>query len=422
MAENILNQFKKLQEEIGPSAEWTEKTRNFLFAKVEQDTLIQETSIFDHLRLFLNVGARRFSVVSVRVAVILVTVGLIGSAGMFAQAEANPKTLLYSVKRAIEKIEFVLAVSPASETKVYLKHATKRKDEALKLAQKSDFTASEKDSSIDSAIKSMEKDINAAQDSLAIINASKEQGEETAVLAKEITNSVKENMQALDQVQQIVGSEGVDATVAEAKNTMEEAESASLEFLLSSGTAVISEDELKEIINNKIQRATEKINQLNAVIAGVDLNKVIIVKEVSLGTLNIKTRLNIAEVVNQAQSKANEAQNALDQAKSTLTENDFSGVLEDIKASYELFNQAKRELAKVLEKEEISEEESATPESSLESSNDNNESGKSTFDQPGSSGASSTSETTPEALNQPVGAGNVVRSAANLESGNNYIK
>src|SRR3989338_1165837 len=230
MPERLVKQFNKLQK-IGPSMEWTENTRNFLVAKVTQDNIGCEPAWTFVFKLNSMALVRRIMPSPTKAISFLIIIGLIGGTKMAAQAEYIPKRPLYTVKRTFEKIELVMALTPESETKVNLKHATKRKEEAVKIAQKEDIAPEEKAENINTVVKSMEQNITAANNTLQIASESDKNSEGTAKMAKEINKNVSANIKDLDKVRE-TSSEAVGEVVDEALDELEKAEDTSIKVLI----------------------------------------------------------------------------------------------------------------------------------------------------------------------------------------------
>jgi len=357
MSEKYLHQFKKLQN-VGPSLEWKENTRNFLINQVKRDTLTQETSWVNNFPFNFYIFFRNLAPSPVRSIAAFLVIVLIGGTGIFAKASYNPKSPLYPVKITLEKIDLVLAFTAKSEARKYLIHANNRKEEALKLAKESGYSSAEKEEGISAILKSMEKNISAAQSSLSIIQENKDKSTETLELAKEISEKANESLKDLDEVKDIISLKGVKNSVAEAKSAIEKAEDVSLEVLIKEAngaekTLVISQDELKTLINHKLERTVEKTEALKQIIAKVDLNQVIIAQEITQGTTKISIQLNIQEVVSEAKGMINQAEAALIIAQESLNKEEFTLTLNKIKEASEAIQKAKDVLVKVESPEEL---------------------------------------------------------------------
>ncbi|MBU1130583.1 hypothetical protein KJ840_00400 [Patescibacteria group bacterium] len=419
MPERLANQFKKLQE-VGPSAEWTEATRNFLIARIQQDTLTQETPFFSRWKLFFNEGFQKIMPSPVKVISSLVIISLLGGAGLFAQAESNPKHILYAVKRTLEKIELVLAVTPQSETKVNLRHATKRKEEAVKLAQKTNLSAEEKDGLINTVINSLEQNISAAGNSLGMVDEAKNT-DQAVELAQEITANINNNLQGLEEVKDIASSDSVNKNVFGVQSAMEGVENSSIEVLIQklanqeANGQFISEEKVKEIVNNKIERTAEKISAKEQAVKNIDLNKVVIVKEDRIGTTYISIKLDIKKIVSQAVEKLAEAPKLLEEAKSLLAGNLLSESMGKIKEVEAIIKETEEIIAPITGVSEEDALEAADEGDIVGDKTDN-----SIANPVNNDSASSTPEITPEVMEQilnyaPLG-GEITYSASYTEN------
>jgi len=344
MPERLIKQFNKLQK-TEPSMEWAENTRNFLVAKVTQDTLGKESSWAFTLRLNSMAWVKRIAPSPTKVVSFLIIIGLIGGTNMVAQAEYIPKRPLYTVKRTFEKIELVMALTPESETKVNLKHATKRKDEAVKIAQKEDIAPEEKTENINTVVKSMEQNISAANNTLQIASESDKNSESTAKLAKEINKNVSANIKDLDKVKEI-SSEAVGEVVDEALDELEKAEDTSIKVLIdqvqqtneegqSDSSEVVSKEEVKEILNVKIQRTDEKLQKIGEKV------KVVGPEQQIGGPIVDKSD------VNQVKENSEAAQVILEEVKVLVNDNMLSEALEKFQETSKITKESEKTISKI---------------------------------------------------------------------------
>lgn len=266
--ERLLKQLNRLQK-AGPALEWSENTRSFLVNRVKTDTLAKEHFWFADFKVFSFVWLRKILPSPVKIVSVLTIFGMILGTGMVAEAEYLPKGRpLYAVKRTFEKIELVLAVSPEKETKVNLKHASKRKDEAIKISEKADLSEEQKVGNLKKVVKSLEQNISAVKDNLEIVKDEAKKPEETAKLAKEVNQKTTETINDLEKVKETMDTKEVDKTVGEAQEQVEAVAVASLEVLVENSAEpqvsnqVISKNEVKDIINGTIERENNKISKI----------------------------------------------------------------------------------------------------------------------------------------------------------------
>ncbi len=361
MPERLCKQFNKLQK-TGPSPEWTANTRNFLINRVKQDTLGNEPSWAFSFRLNSMVWVKRVMPSPVKVVSFFIVIGLVGGTNMVAQAEYIPKRPLYTVKRTFEKIELVMALTAKSETKVNLKHATKRKEEAVKLAKKEDFAPGEKTENINTVVKSLEQNISAANNSLEIVKESEKDHQGTVELAKEFTKNISDNIEDLNEVKE--ASKEVKEAVEEAVEEMEKAEESSIQILIDEVEnkpalpeegeeiiyEVISEEEVKEILNNKIERTDKNLKEIEEEIEVPSQEQEPLLPEETVENIDSEETVAIQEV----KENSEEAQVKVEEVKVLINDGMLSEALEKIQETNKINEESKETIAKI---EDVSDQE-----------------------------------------------------------------
>jgi hypothetical protein len=199
------------------------------------------------------------------------------------------------------------------------------------------------DENIKTVAKSLAKDIGAAQSSLDVVKDNTNTApSETAQLAKQITQNVQENIQALNEVKAVASSQNIDQTVTEVQNTIELAENASLAVLIDSAQNdkvnedIISKDEVKEILNNKINRTSDKIQEMSKKVDAIDATEV----------EKNETSTEVKKVVTELAERSTEAQKILGDAKQLLASGSLSKTLDKVKESTEIADKSKELLVK----------------------------------------------------------------------------
>jgi len=379
MAERIAKQFKRLQQ-TGPAAEWAENTRNFLMSRISRDTLGKEQPWFESFQLNAIIWLRKVSPSPVKAVSAFLVLAMIGGTSMVAKAEYIPTRSLYTVKRTVEKIELVLAVTPLSETKVHLKHAAERKNEAVKLTQQASISSEDKTEHINTVVKSLKNDINAVQTSLEIVKGDKKEPQKAVILAKEITDNVNKTIEDLDEVKKIAFDENivdVKQTVDDAQSAIEDVEDESIKVLIEEVTnkkassaeaaenaaqnnteenqagvknetvpagnkdakEIISEDELKQIITKKVERTDKKIQEVKEIVQNITL---------ASASSTTATAADLKEVSEAAENPA-KAEVKLIEAKSLIEEGQLSEAMVKVQESKQITKESKEVVEKIKE-------------------------------------------------------------------------
>ncbi|MBU1036697.1 hypothetical protein KKF32_01510 [Patescibacteria group bacterium] len=357
MSERLIKQFKKL-EEIEPSGEWINSTRDFFVNTVKKDTIVYRTSWTYNFKIFWLAGQRKLMPVAGRITALALVIVVIGGTGIAAEAEYVPTKPLYKVKQTIEKVELVLATSSKQETEIYLKHAKKRVGEALKLAQKdtsSIKSIKDKEKNINTVVTKLKQDLTAAGVSLDIVKQDEENIDTAKDLAKKITENVKDTVVILDQVIKEAEIKAVDNTVTEVIAASEEVENSAIELLVTQGKDkdnIISEQNLsaeeKEIlVGDKIERIAEKIEKIKDELNQYQFNSGDLAN--LSGDLSATSTIVVLEdeKIQELEEKLKSAQISLDEARKLLESDLYIESMDKMKESNQLVGEVDQVISRI---------------------------------------------------------------------------
>jgi hypothetical protein len=350
MSEKILRQFKKL-EETQPSREWLSLTRANLVNKVKFDTLSQKTDWVYNFRLIWFAWRQNFSIVSNKVYALLILIVLIGGTGMAAEAEYIPTKALYKVKETIEKVELVLAMSAESEAKIYLKHAQKRMDEVLKIAQNKDYSDFDKEKNINTVVTKLKKDLNSASVNLDIVKQDDQNQAVTKDLAKELTKNVKDTVAVLNKVAKETDTKTMNETVAKAIVSTEDVDDSAVKLLVaknstdkSDNQSDLTDAEKKTLVQDKIDRIEQKLEKVKENLNLYYANQKAKESKGSIITILDKaTSLPVIltdDQVKEIEDKIKDAEQSATEAKEKLSANSLTESLNKSKEGNKLINEA----------------------------------------------------------------------------------
>ncbi|MDP2586940.1 MAG: hypothetical protein Q8P32_04180 [Candidatus Komeilibacteria bacterium] len=350
MSEQLLKQFKKL-ERVSPSQEWAETTRNFLYQKIERETIgIQPTWQYN-FRLFFVVWSRRIIPSPVKMVSVFTILAVMFGTNLVVEAGVIPPSKMIGVERPIEKVRLFFAFTPKSEIKVNLHYSDIRQRRVLNIASDDNISPEEKTRHINKVVKYLEGNVLGAANSLAIakedLGDNKQKQGEVAKLAIEITKNGQEAVKSLEQVKESANLAGVDKTVAEAQSDIEESGVSSLEVAVNQikgqqeENAAVSSEQVKEVISQLIKSQSEKIEKLDAKADQVGvaeaLNTDNSVKQIK--DLN-KDLVDVAE-------KSVQAKVILDEAKTSLAKDNLTEALDKVKQSTQITKQSKAVVTKI---------------------------------------------------------------------------
>jgi len=351
MSEQLLKQLKKL-ERITPSDEWAENTRNFLYQKIERETIGLEPTWTYRFRLFFVVWSRRMIPSPVKMVSVFTILAVMFSANLVVEAEIAPVGALEVVQRSVEKIQLFLAVTPQGEIKVNLNYSHKRQRQALNIASNNDFSPEEKTRHLNKVVKYLEGNVLGAANSLSIakedLGDDKQMQGKVAQLAIEITKNGQEAVKSLEQVKVSADLKDVDKTVSDAQSVIEESGVASLAVAVEqvqsqqgSDNPVVSTDQVKEVISEVINRENEKIDKIGAKADQVGITEA---KNTDNSATEIKdlTKELTGVAVNSEKAKV-----ILDEAKNSLAQDNLSEALDKVKQSTEITKQSTAVVSKI---------------------------------------------------------------------------
>ena len=387
MPERLIKQMKKL-DGFNASQEWQDRTRNFLVNKVIEDTLSCKTTWNYNIKIFFMNLQDRLVPAPAKAISFLLLIGLISGTGMAARASYKPNTMLYSVWEMVERAELVLATTPTSQTKVYLKHVEQGVRNATKLANSTNLADAEKGKHINTVVTKLKKELNAASASLDIAEQTKQDGDLITALAKEFTTNTKNTVEALNQVLKDSDLAGVNkVAVDEAIATTELVESEAIKLLLNGqDLAMLSDEEIQALVVDKISRATEQINKvleyLNKTAVEAELNnneevasqvtesEEAVSEDVVVQTNEPESQVIIPltnEQIAELNQKISETQEFLDMAKASLEESDLNEALKNVVESNQIISQINNILGEVFSVNliEVIETDSGTTDSGL---------------------------------------------------------
>ena len=250
-------------ERVEASQEWLKQARSFLVNKVNQDTFAHKTSWNYNIKVWFIGWQDKLVPSPVKAVSFLLLIGLVSATGLAARAEFNPSKFLYSVWETVERAELVLATSPTSQTKVYLKHVEKTVKDAQKLAQSEKLDDQERNKHINTVVTKLKKEMSAASASLDIAEQTKAGGNITE-LAKEVTSNTQNTVDALNKVIEESEMKGADkAAVNEAIAATEAVQGEAIQLLINQPDLQnLSAEELANLVVEKIARATEQLNKI----------------------------------------------------------------------------------------------------------------------------------------------------------------
>ena len=360
---------------INPRADFVHQTREHLIDTLQHTVSDAPAKRFrvEHVWEALSVIVPSGAVYSVvRPAVMMVLVfGLATGTwitGAFASLDSKSGELLYPVKIGIEKTtETVVGITQgeAAKTKVKAENLSRRVEEAKALVAEAAENGSDVTERVDKTLDRFKKDIAEVSQSLADLQSA----DIVAAIdvAKVVDETSEKIVEILDDTQETIVShntmipEEVTVIVAEAASVTAETEMKTvdvyLETLATSGEEVISKEEVKQVIDKKIERIERAV-----VAAQEDAKSASEFAQSTPETLHVE-QVRIIEPTKEIEVKSGEVQEAIEEAKELLNteDSDFTEVVKRVQELTPLTQEVKQKVAEVEKAvEEISAEQAVS--------------------------------------------------------------
>ncbi|MBU1922133.1 hypothetical protein KKD84_02820 [Patescibacteria group bacterium] len=247
---------------------WIADAKKIIMQKAEEDCQIlqaSETRGDKQLRLVFDMGRdwhRMFRpVVAMGLVVIMVFGGWITSVG--ASQNSLPGEALYKLKLFSEQAQAAITSSGESKVKLHVEFAGRRLDEVAKLI---DSSVLEKEQKVGQAVDGFKKQIDSVHEDLDNIKdkkvTKKKDSDKFVEVTKIVDKKAVEYQDALDQtVDKVVVSKD---KIKGAREAVNEVEAKAVEVLVEkhlSGELYISEEEVSETIQGKLDKAKQDIDQ-----------------------------------------------------------------------------------------------------------------------------------------------------------------
>lgn len=342
---NYIKNLKNLRE-IGPSIEWTARTKNLL---LNHPTLADHPASFDifsQLQIFIYRVERKLIPSPVKIIATLLVLSLAGGTTLAAKA-AIPGNPLYPVKTQIEKVELVLTTSSKKEAQVHLKHA---KNRIFEVEQLTKIDQPAKDVQINKTVKNLEKSITAAQSSLESAEQEESNIETVVTVAVQINDGAMQANQMLNQTAVTVNSDAIKQTVSEATSATEMVLDNTTNLVIDKkengeiSEAVVSTEKVKEMVTNNINIIENKNKIVEEKVNQIETEKVN--EAITNPAVTNNQNLN-KEEVRAVADKPEEAKLVLEEARKLVNETALSQAMEKAKESKEITMETEKVLEKI---------------------------------------------------------------------------
>lgn len=370
MTDNKLKNYLKELQQVTPDVSWKVTNREILMSRILKDNRVRklvgvktEQNIIKDLLVFFSHSTIKF--VAKPVAVVSLVTALILStsvATVRAAMGSLPGDNLFIVKRSIEKATVSLTIGEDEKAKLEVHLAKNRLDELDKISQKT-VSRIKMVQSINMAVDELKKDVEKAQNRLEKVKNENSSDDKALNLAKVIDTETDEMKISLNEKKDQVPEDIKDETnkkMNEAYTAIEETGLKAVSIIVekhAAGETSITEDEVAERVNNKLESTKKKIedtkvkiNQLDETL-GTDQNE-----NKSTGTDSLENPVKDEAANNDgenketasnenSQSAIDEAQKSATEAEDLLEEKDFCTALSKISETNDLVDQAEENVS-----------------------------------------------------------------------------
>jgi len=319
---------------------WVADAKEIIMQKVEEDCQVlraSETRGNKQLRLVFNMGRdwqRMFRpVVALGLVVVMVFGGWITSVG--ASQNSLPGEALYKLKLFSEQAQVVITSSKENKIKLHVEFAGRRLNEMSELI---DSSVSEKEQKVEQAVDGFKKEINSVHEDLDSIKKKKVKKKKDSDKVVEVTKIVDEKaveyQDALDQtVDKIEVSKD---KIKEAKEAVNEVEAKAVEVLVEkhlSGELYISEEEVSETIQGKLDKAQQDIDQAKSELDELDqqVDEEAIDSNDEEAVDEADEEFNDEEGDEGAETQIDEVEGKIQEGEALLQNKDYTGAMGKIK-------------------------------------------------------------------------------------------
>ncbi len=249
-----------------PAHSWRSKNREIFLMQVQnsrqnlpvKEDLSWREQAADYVHMFFDSAWMRRNVFRPSlIALSSLAVVLSGwIASVSASIDSVPGDMLYPLKRATEAAQLTLSPGAESKTNLQVEFAARRLDEVSKITEAP--VAVNNDANVQYAVQEFKNNMNDVKDNLDALKESASP-ETVAAVAKMVDRKTDEYATQLDKASDSV-SDSVKVDMQSAKNAVEETGVKAVELMVAHTTSLMTMDELKKKLTEKIVQLESHLN------------------------------------------------------------------------------------------------------------------------------------------------------------------
>ncbi len=275
--DKVVEQLKDLRS-VKPKKDWVATQRELLLTQIKSQSASKHQSVFINgwylFKSALPTSFLRFAAKPVGAFVVLcVFVFSTGILGVNASRASLPGDFLYPVKLTSEKVKVGFTVAGEKQAELHVQFAEERVNEIEKVSA-NEIELSKKKDKIKVAVDGLKKELVKAQDTLDKAKDNTQQKAQNVVdsakkvdqKATELNEKIKKTKEGLSEDQEITEA------LTEAEEAVEKTSVKAVAVIVDKyvgGDVQLSEVELVEVIDNKINNAKEKVTAMTVKVTEV---------------------------------------------------------------------------------------------------------------------------------------------------------
>lgn len=323
-AENIIKQLQSLKE-IKPNKDWVNSERELLLSQIAVQSSPKPQSFLINswfmAKSLMPGGMMKFVAKPVGVLTVLAAfLFSTGALGVNASKGSLPGDFLYPVKLKTEQVKVGLTAGPEKKAEMHVQFAGERVKEIEKVSRQS-TTPDHKKAQIQTAAAVLTQEMQKAQEHLEVAKNDKQKSGDLIQVIKSVDEKTDEiSAQIVQKQTELKGDKEINQTLQKAVDAADNTGVKAVEVIVDKnqkGDIQLSENELVGIIEKKIEKTSEQINQVNQ----------------SAGATALSSDF---------KDKPAEAKQILSEAQDMLDQGNLPSAIEKVKQSVEITQEAKQ--------------------------------------------------------------------------------
>ncbi|MFH0779351.1 MAG: DUF5667 domain-containing protein [Parcubacteria group bacterium] len=348
-AENIIKQLQSLKE-IKPNKDWVNSERELLLSQIAvqsspkpQSFLVNSWFMAKSLMPggMMKFVAKPIGVLTVLAAFLFST----GALGVNASKGSLPGDFLYPVKLKTEQVKVGLTAGSEKKAEMHVQFAGERVKEIEKVSRQA-TTPDHKKAQIQAAAAVLTQEMQKAQEHLEVAKNDKQKSGDLIQVIKSVDEKTDEiSAQIVQKQTELKADREINRTLQKAVDAADNTGVKAVEVIVDKnqkGDIQLSENELVGIIEKKIEKTSEQINQVNQAAGVINANAAAVQGGAAGSGGNASQPAGAGSLASDFKDKPAEAKQILSEAQVMLDQGDLTSAIEKVKQSVEITQEAQQ--------------------------------------------------------------------------------